>query len=256
MVFIIAVQGILAADKRLRQDLMQWTSAFLVGEVILAMIIARNADFELILGPIRQYDLGALDQYLTLQVGLWLAVLAAYFPATLMRRIPYMPIGLAASLFIIEPSAGLIPWIVTLIMLPYLLVISKVTRTWVANMTIIAVSFSFFVQSHWMGGFEPGWLEATILIAVLATGELGRQKGHLEDWAHFVALGLLVLSKSVLFGDDPYVPWAIFLYAMLSSYMMMTKAEQSSDRKVAFEASAATGGSMFIAVILLSLIHI
>ncbi len=54
MVFIIAVQGILAADKRLRQDLMQWTSAFLVGEVILAMIIARNADFELILGPIRQ----------------------------------------------------------------------------------------------------------------------------------------------------------------------------------------------------------
>ena len=250
MVFIIAVQGILAADKRLRQDLMQWTSAFLVGEVILAMIIARNADFELILGPIRQNDLGALDQYLTLQVGLWIAVLLAYFPATLQRRIPYMPIGLAGSLFIIEPSAGLIPWIVTLIMLPYLLVISKVTRTWVANMTMIAVSFSFFVQSHWMGGFEPGWLEATILIAVLATGELGRQKGHLEDWAHFVALGLLVLSKSVLFGDDPYVPWAIFIYAVLSSYMMMTKAQQSGDRKVAFEASAATGGSMFIAVVL------
>ncbi len=63
-------------------------------------------------------DLGALDQYLTLQVGLWIAVLLAYFPATLQRRIPYMPIGLAGSLFIIEPSAGLIPWIVTLIMLP------------------------------------------------------------------------------------------------------------------------------------------
>ena len=250
MVFIIAVQGILAADKRLRQDLMQWTSAFLVGEVILAMIIAREGDYELILGPIRQYDLGVLEPYLTLQVGLWLAVLLAYFPATLQRRIPYMPIGLAASLFIIEPSAGLIPWIVTITMLPYLLVISKVTRTWVANMTMIAAGFSFFVQSHWTGGFEPGWLEATILIAVLVSGEFGRQKGHLEDWAHFVTLGLLVLSKSVLFGDDPVVPWAIFLYAVVSSYIMMHKAEQSSDKKLAFEASAAVGGSMFIAVIL------
>ena len=28
LVFIIAVQGLLAADKRLRRDLMQWTSAF------------------------------------------------------------------------------------------------------------------------------------------------------------------------------------------------------------------------------------
>ena len=45
LVFIIAVQGLMAADKRLRQDLMQWTSALLVGEVILAMIIAR--EFEL-----------------------------------------------------------------------------------------------------------------------------------------------------------------------------------------------------------------
>ena len=251
MVFIIAVQGILAADRRLRQDLMQWTSAFLVGEVILAIIIARDADFELILGPLRQFDLPApLDEYLTLQVGLWLAVLIAYFPATLKRRIPYMPIGLAASLFLINPTAGMIPWIITLIMLPYLLVISKVTRNWVANATMIATGFSFFIQSHWMGGFEPWWLEATILICILTSGEVGRQKGHLSDWAHFVTLGLLVISESVLFGDDPYVPWAIFLYAVISSYMMMIKAESSDDEKIAFEASAATAGSMIIAVIL------
>ena len=84
---------------------MQVTSIFLVGEVIIAMLIAREGNFELILGPIRQYELGELAPYLTLQVGLWLAVLY-YFPATLMRRIPYMPIGLAASLFLIEPSAA------------------------------------------------------------------------------------------------------------------------------------------------------
>ena len=250
LVFIIAVQGLMAADKRLRQDLMQWTSALLVGEVILAMIIAREFDLQLILGPIRQYNLPVLDVYLTLQVGLWLAVLFAYFPATLMRRIPYMPIGLAASLFLIEPEAGLIPWIVTLLMLPYLLVISKVTRNWVANMTMIAVGFSFFTQSHFMGGFEPSWLEFTILVTVLVSGELGRQKGHLSDWAHFVTLGLLVLSESVLFGDDPYIPWTLFLYAIISSFMMMQDAEKTGDKNKAFEASAATAGSMFIAIIL------
>ena len=61
LVFTIAVQGTLAADRRLRQELMQWTSALLVGEVILAMLIAREQQFELILGPIRQYDLGTLS---------------------------------------------------------------------------------------------------------------------------------------------------------------------------------------------------
>ena len=250
LVFIIGVQGILAADKRLRQDLMQVTSIFLVGEVIIAMLIAREGDFELILGPIRQYDLGVLEPYLTLQVGLWLAVLIAYFPATLMRRIPYMPIGLAASLFLIEPSASLIPWMTTMIMLPYLLVISKVTRNWVANMTMVAVGFSFFAQSHFMGGFEPGWLEFTILVVVLMSGEAGRQKGHLSDWAHFVTLGLLILSESVLFGDDPYTPWSLFIYAVVSSFMMMMDAEKTSDKQKSFEASAATAATMVLAIIL------
>ena len=250
LVFIIGVQGILAADKRLRQDLMQITSIFLVGEVIIAMIIAGEYDFELILGPIRQNELGELAPYLTLQVGLWIAVLVAYFPATLMRRIPYMPIGLAASLFLIEPSASLIPWMTTMIMLPYLLVISKVTRNWVANMTMVAVGFSFFAQSHFMGGFEPGWLEFTILVVVLMSGEAGRQKGHLSDWAHFVTLGLLILSESVLFGDDPYTPWSLFIYAVVSSFMMMMEAEKTSDKQKAFEASAATAATMVLAIVL------
>ena len=76
-----------------------------------------------------------------------------------------MPIGLAASLFLIEPEAGLIPWIVTLLMLPYLLVISKVTRNWVANMTMIAVGFiikfpSLMDPKLLLGGiicFVSGW---------------------------------------------------------------------------------------------------
>ena len=250
LVFIIAVQGILAADRRLRQDLMQWTSVFLVGEVILAMLIAREQEFELILGPIRQYDLGTLSPYLTLQVGLWLAVLIAYFPATLKRRIPYMPIGLAASLFIITPSAGLIPWVTTLIMLPYLLIISDVTRNWVANWTMLAAGFSFFMQSHLFDGFYYEYFDAVILLALIVTGEIGRQKGHLSDWAHFVTLGLMILSDAVLFGSDPFIPWTIVTYTVVSSYTMMLKAEKSGLNEDAFGASTAMFGSMFMAVVL------
>ena len=110
MIFVIIIQGWLAADERLRQDLMQWTSALLVGEVLLAMILIRAEDLNLVLGFIRQDELGVLSTVVTLQVVLWLTVLFAYFPATLKRRIPYMPIGLAASLFIITPEASLIPW--------------------------------------------------------------------------------------------------------------------------------------------------
>ena len=40
-------------------------------------------------------------------------------------------------------------------------------------------------------------------VVVLMSGEAGRQKAPI-DWAHFVTLGLLILSESVLFGDDPY----------------------------------------------------
>ena len=66
LVFIIAVQGILAADKRLRQDLMQWTSNFLGWRGHYCLDYSKDGDFELILGPIRQYELGVLTPYLTL----------------------------------------------------------------------------------------------------------------------------------------------------------------------------------------------
>ena len=250
MVFVILVQGWLAADEKIKQELMQWTSALLVGEVVLAMILARSEDLNLILGFIRQDELGSFSNIVTLQVALWITVLLAYFPATLKRRIPYMPIGLAASLFIITPQASVIPWIVTLIMLPYLLIISDVTRNWVANWTMLAAGFSFFMQSHLFDGFYYEYFDAVILLALIVTGEIGRQKGHLSDWAHFVTLGLMILSDAVLFGSDPFIPWTIVTYTVVSSYTMMLKAEKSGLNEDAFGASTAMFGSMFMAVVL------
>ena len=250
MVFVIFAQGYLASDNRLRQDLMQWTSALLVGEVIIAMIFARSDDYNLILGFIRPQEIPLIADVMTIQVALWLSVMIAYFPATLKRRIPWMPIGLAAALFIIEPQASIIPWVITLVMLPYLLIISKVTRPWVANWTFIAAGASYFIQSYLSGGFHYQYLEIIIILALMATGEIGRRKGILNDWAHFVTLGLLVLSESVLFGDDPLIPWGIVLYTIGSSWSMMDTAQKEDNKKKSLEASSALFGSMVMAVIL------
>ena len=250
LIFIIIFQGWLAADHRLQKDKMQLTSAFLVGEVILAMLIARSEDLHLVLGFLKQSELGMLSDVLTLQVALWLAVLLAYFPAALNQRIPYMPIGLAGCLFIIVPEAGLIPWTVTILMLPYLLIISDKTRKWVANMTVLAAGGSFFIQSYMAGGFHYEHFEALILCSLVITGEFARQRGNLSNWAHFSMLGLLVLSDSVLFGEDPWIPWIIVGYTIVSSWMMMRNAEINDNPNEAFEGSAATFASILITIIL------
>ena len=115
-----------------------------------------------------------------------------------------MPIGLAASLFIITPQASIIPWILTIIMLPYMVIISDVTRKWVANSTIIAAGASFFLQSYLNSdGFYYDNFDTLLILALLVTGEIGRLKGKIDDFAHFALLGLLVLSSPVLLGSGP-----------------------------------------------------
>lgn len=251
MVFIIIVQGWLAADGRLRQDLMQGTSIFLVGEVLIAMYFARAEELNLILGPFRIDDYGDLSTILTLQVLLWLTVLVAYFPATLKRRIPFMPIGLAGSLFLITPQASIIPWILTIIMLPYLVIVSKVTRKWVANATIIAAGASFFLQSYLNGnGFYYDNFDSLLIIALLVTGEIGRLKGKIDDFAHFSLLGLLVLSSPVLLGSGAIIPWAIVIYTIFSSYLMLDQVQKNPDKHSSLGATSALFTSMLLSVVL------
>ena len=215
----------------------------------------------LILGPFRADEYGDLSSIITLQVVLWLVVLLAYFPATLKRRIPYMPIGLAASLFLIVPQASIIPWVITIIMLPYLLIISKITRRWVANSTIIAAGASFFLQSHLnSNGFYYEYFDSVLIIALLVTSEVARSKDKIDNFAHFTLLGTLVVSSPVLLGSNVLVPWTIVIYTIITSYLMLNEARENKDERSAMGASSALFTSMALSVLLsflgLSLIHI
>ena len=251
MTFIILVQGALAADDRLRQDLMQWTSIFLVGVVIYAIWLVGYRDLNLVLGPLRAENLGDLEDVLNLQVVLWITVLIAYFPATLKRRIPYMPIGLAGSLFLFTPASSVVPWIIATAMLPYLVIISKVTRRWVADWSIIAISSAFLLQSYFNPiASEYDFFEEIILLSILVIVEYSRRNERLSDFAINSAILGLFLSKAVLYGTSWLIPWAVVFYILVTAYFLQQDAVDSKEDKKFITASLTILLAMIVTVIL------
>ena len=254
LVFIIIGQGFLAADERVRKGLMELTSIFLIAEILIAIIVTREGDLNLILGPIRESMLGDAATYINLQSVLWVTVLLAYFPAVHKQRIPWMPIGLAGSIWILEPGASLVAWGIALIVLPYMLIWAKATRSWVANATFIAAACSFFLQDtmNFWGDLNFIENEFVILIAVvlIIVGELSRSKSSLENWAHFVGVGIIVLSDSILINGETIVSWLLVLYLIISSWGILNKASITQNIKDRLEGSAALLVSIVLTLIL------
>ena len=251
MTFIIFIQGGLAADDRIRQDIMQWTSIFLVGVVIYAIWLVQYEDLNLVLGPLRAENLGSFEGVLNLQVVLWITVLIAYFPATLKRRIPYMPIGLAGSLFLFTPEASVIPWIIATAMLPYLVIISKVTRRWVADWSVIAISGAFLIQSYANPiATEYDFFEELILLAILIIVEYSRRNNRLSEFAINLSVVGLFLSEAVLFGTSWLIPWAVVFYILITAYLQQQDAVSSGQQSKFVTASLWITLSMVLTVVL------
>ena len=251
MTFIIFIQGGLAADDRIRQDIMQWTSIFLVGVVIYAIWLVQYEDLNLVLGPLRAENLGSFEGVLNLQVVLWITVLIAYFPATLKRRIPYMPIGLAGSLFLFTPEASVIPWIIATAMLPYLVIISKVTRRWVADWSVIAISGAFLIQSYANPiATEYDFFEELILLAILIIVEYSRRNNRLSEFAINLSVVGLFLSEAVLFGTSWLIPWAVVFYILITAYLQQQDAVSSGQQSKFVTASLWITLSMILTVVL------
>jgi len=250
LIFIIIGQGYLAADNRLRKGLMELTSLFLIAEIVAAIVITREEGLNLILGPIREANLGDAATYINLQSVLWITVLLAYFPAVHKQRIPWMPIGLAGSIWILEPGSSVVAWSIALIVLPYMLIWAKATRTWVANATLIAAACSFFIQDTINFWGDVDWIGAEVVVFIAITliviGEISRTVGPLSNWAHFISLGIIVLSESILFEGGVFVSWALILYIIVSSWRMLHNASITNKIKDRLEGSIA----LFVSIIL------
>lgn len=260
LIFIIAIQGYYASKQELRSDLMQKASVLLVGEVLIAMFIARIAELNLIIGPLKTENLGFLGDHLTLPVMLWITVLIAYFPAVMQRRVPWMPIGLAFSLFFLPTDSNMIPWIITLAMIPYMLFINKNARKWVADLTVTMLAVSFFMtdliarvnEIAYADMFSIPYSHYLIPIALVVIAEFGFRQNKISSWAHLSIVAGVTLSRAILGAEEWFLPWvfvAYILYIASLSLKMATKSGVFNDRKEATQTVIIALGAILLLAI-------
>ena len=234
MVFVIAIQGYFAARQDLRKEVMERASLLLIGQIVFALFLVRIStnEFNLILGPFRAGDYPALADYINVPVALWCTVLFAYFPAVLKQRVPWMPIGLAGALVLIPSDASTVPWVLSMLILPYMVFISKVARTWVVNLTMLAFSASYLL-TDWYAytqdipakeAFGGTWLHVLIPVFLLAVAELGRSQQRLQTSITLAMIGAVVLSRAIL---DPewYLPWLLVAYMFFLNWNTLQTAD-------------------------------
>ena len=231
LIFIIIIQGYLAGNERLKQSLAEKMSFFLIGGVIVAMLISSIADLNLILGPFKPAELGdgGVASVITLPVALWITVLCAYFQATHKNRVPAMPIGLAFALWTLDGDEAIVPWLLSLVMISYMLFAAKATRKWVANLTISALSFSYLFSDFIGYGVDQGQMDVVIAIGIVIIAESARRLDKISIWSSVQTVTFVALSSTIL--DSPYwfVTWIFVAYLLTMVYESMLKAREGDD---------------------------
>jgi hypothetical protein len=234
MVFIIAMQGYYASRADLRKEVMERASLLLIGQVVVAIALARTApEFNLILGPFRAGDYPALADYINIPVALWCTVLLAYFPAVLQQRVPWMPVGLAVALMALPMSSSTVPWVLSMLVIPYMVFISKVAREWVVNLTMLAFSASYLLTDWYayandisaQDAFGGTWLHVIIPVFLLGVAEFGRSRSRLQTSITLAMIGSVVLSRAIL---DPewYLPWLLVAYMFFLNWNLLADASK------------------------------
>ena len=260
LIFIIAIQGYYASRQELRSELIQKASIVLVGEIVLAMYIARAEGLNLHLGPLKSTELG-IDHIFGLSVALWIAVLVFYFPAVQQRRVPWMPIGLAAALVMLPNDGSSIPWVITLLMIPYMLFIAKATRRWVADFTVTALALSYFFTDVFANiadtplseTFGFNGMQVIIPLALFCISEFARQQDKISTWTHLVMLGSIVLSRTILQAEDWFMPWIFvgyMLYLARNSFSHLTTGSSLKEKMQATLVVLIANASMILLVLL------
>ena len=230
LVFIIIIQGTLASSEKLKRELVEKMSFILIGEVIIAMLIANQGDLKLILGPIKTSAWNnGLENVFTLPVALWLTLLLAYFPAAQKNRIPAMPIGLAFALWTLDGDQAILPWCVALVMIAYMMFVAEATRKWVANATMSALSFSYLFGDVIGNSIQNEAVNVGVAIGIVVIAETARRMDKISIWSNVQSVSFIALSSTIL--DSPYwfVTWIFVAYLLSMVYESMLKARTGDD---------------------------
>jgi len=217
LVFIIIIQGYLATNSKLNQKLMEKTSFILIGEIVIAMLVANAIDANAILGPIKFADT-AFAETLTLPVVFWFVTLAAFFPAVLNNRVPAMPIGLAFALWTLNGDEAILPWVTALIMIFYMLFFAKATRKWVANLTISALAISYLLADRIGYGIETESINLAIAFAIIAMSWVALKLEKISFSNGIQAVVFILLSSTIMESEYWFTSWIIVLFLVSIVY--------------------------------------
>jgi hypothetical protein len=230
LVFIIIIQGTLASSEKLKRELVEKMSFFLIGEVIIAMLIADLSSLNLILGPIKSSGWNnGLENVFTLPVALWLTLLLAYFPAAQQNRVPAMPIGLAFALWTLDGNQAIMPWCIALVMIAYMMFFAEATRKWVANLTMSALSFSYLFGDFIGNGILNEPVNVSVAIGIIVIAETARRLGKISIWSNVQSVVFITLSSTILESPYWYVTWIFVAYLLSMVYESMLKARDGDD---------------------------
>ena len=224
MVFIIVIQGYLATSPKLNQKLMERTSFILIGEVVLAMLVANNFDAHAILGPLRMSDT-PFAETLTLPVILWFVTLGAYFPAVHANRVPAMPIGLAFALWTLNGDEAILPWITAILMVTYMMFFAKVTRKWVANFTMSAISISYLISDYIGYGIDHPAINLIVALSLIVIAWTALRLEKIDIQYALQSLVCVAISDTIINSEYWVTGWGITLFMLFVVYDKMRRVD-------------------------------
>ena len=212
---VVLMQGLFASAKGLSRSMIQHGSILLVLFVLAAQFIAVVSDLPFVL--VNEIDLPLL----TLPLVLWLSLLIGYFAPVHMRRVPWMPIGLAVGLSFLPAPGSQLAWSLALLAFIYMLTRPQ-TRRWVADWTYAMLATSWFMVD-WLTSFGGpfGVLELDPFflvlppVALLVLGETASRSGRLSRTPYHAAVVLTLLSHEMLFGSGWLLPVGFCLFLLL-----------------------------------------
>ena len=251
LAIVVLMQGIFASAKGLSQQMIQRGSIGLVLIVLIAEFWAVVGDLDLVL--VEPID----NVIVSLPLFLWLSLLIGYFAAVHMRRVPWMPIGLAVGLAFLPSPGSAFAWTTAIIMFVYM-VTRPQTRRWVSDWTFSMLATSWFLVD-WLSSsgstFSNLELDPAFLIvppaALLFIGAIASRHGKLSKAPHHLMVVLTLLSHEMLFGVGPYLSiiFVVYLLGLVlreASNVESVDLDDSGARKEVSVLVLVTGVSIFI----------
>ncbi|MBT4058998.1 MAG: hypothetical protein HOE69_01655 [Euryarchaeota archaeon] len=252
LAMVVLMQGIFASAQGLSRSMIQH------GSIVLIIIIL-VAEFWAVVGGLNLIIVDPIENVLiSLPMFIWLSLLLGYFIPVHMRRVPWMPIGLAVGLsFLPAPGSGF-AWALAIIAFVYMLNKPQ-TRRWVSDWTFSMLATSWFIVD-WLSSFNDGpftelALDPVFLIvppaALLFIGGIGSEYRRMSKAPYHLMIVLTLFSHEMLFGSGAYLPLAFVGYLL---FLIMREASMSESidlgdtqrRKDVSILVLVTGASLFI----------